>query len=100
MCLVAPPDVTAAQLEAEAAAQGVTGFASSITLSVEFDTVEQRDAAKDLLRAASKETGKKAGVLLMRALKAHEASSKRHKAGNGDDRGAGAGKKQGKRAAA
>lgn len=89
--LVAPVDDLAGALEREASE--MTSFASSITLSVEFDTVEQRDAAKELLRSESKDQGKKAGVLLLRALKAHAASRPRHKPQDGHDRGAGPRKK-------
>ena len=66
----------------------LTGFGASITLSVEFETVEARDQAKALLKAASAGAGKKAGDLMLRAIKASDLVGKltagRHKGGNGN----------------
>jgi ParB-like chromosome segregation protein Spo0J len=64
----------AALLEAEAG-DGLGGFAKSITLTVEFETVEQRDAGKALLKQLSPD-GKPGGVLIS-ALKLLGASAKK-----------------------
>ena len=66
-------------------AGGIGGFAGSITLSVEFDTVKRRDEAKADLSAWAKERGVKPGVLLAEAVRAARA--------------AGGGRKKAKRAA-
>ncbi len=66
------PEDEAARLEREAAELG--GFGKSITLTVEFDTVERRDEAKELMRALAGD--KKAGVVLAKLLKAEAASRK------------------------
>jgi len=51
-------------------ANGMGGFASSITLSVEFDTTQRRDDTKAELATWAKERGVKPGVLLAEAVKA------------------------------
>lgn len=66
------PEDEALRLEREAAELG--GFGKSITLTVEFDTVERRDEAKELMRALAGD--KKAGVVLAKLLKAEAASRK------------------------
>lgn len=55
-------DEQAARLEAEAA--GLKEFARSVTLTVEFDTVAQRDQVKGALVARAKAKGQKAGAVL------------------------------------
>lgn len=49
------------------------GFARSVTLSIPFDTVEKRDAARARLREITEEKGGKAGEHLLRILRAHAA---------------------------
>lgn len=61
-----PPEDLAAQLEGEAAQLG--GFGKSVTLTVEFDSVDQRDKAKALLKGLAGD--RKAGAVLMEALTA------------------------------
>jgi ParB-like chromosome segregation protein Spo0J len=98
--LLKPPDEAALSLE-----QGMgdlTGFGASITLSVEFGTVEARDEAKAILKGASSGSGQKAGDVMLTAIKASNSVGKlspRHKVGDGnakkgDDRRAGSGKKE------
>ena len=96
MALVAPLDEAAKLLEEQAG--DLSGFASSVTLTVEFETVEQRDQAKDLLKAATTK-GSKPGTFLLRAMRAAKASG-RHVGNDGHDRRAGAGKKERKAGAA
>ncbi len=76
--LCAPPNELADQLEQEAQGLGLGGFAKSVTLTVEFETVAQRDEAKGLLRELAGEDGK-AGVVLMEALQASRAVGRRRK---------------------
>lgn len=61
---------TGEQAEAleRAAAADLDGFARSVTLTVEFDTVERRDAVKEALRAMAAERGAKPGALVEEAL--------------------------------
>lgn len=66
----ASPEELAAALEESVTDLG--GFGRSITLTVEFDTVERRDEAKALLKAIAGD--KKAGVALVEALKAARAA--------------------------
>jgi ParB-like chromosome segregation protein Spo0J len=75
-----PADM-AAQLEQEAQ-DDIDGFARSVTLTVEFDTVERRDAAKVKLKALITESGRgcKPGVILSEALQAHKLRKPRSKA--------------------
>lgn len=47
----------------------IADFGKSITFSVEFDTVKDRDAAKVLLKALAEERGKKAGKVVLELLK-------------------------------
>lgn len=54
-------------------------FARSVTLSVEFNTVEERDQAKTILMEAVKGQSKKPGTILLSALKASKLSG-RHRA--------------------
>lgn len=44
--------------------EGTMTFGQSVTLSVRFDTVEERDAAKALLNERAQQSGKKASVVL------------------------------------
>lgn len=60
------PDEEAALLE-EQAGDGLGEFARSITLTVEFETVEQRDEGKSLLKAMS--IDQKPGTVLLAMLK-------------------------------
>lgn len=64
------PEQLAAALEESVTDLG--GFGRSITLTVEFDTVERRDEAKALLKSMAGE--RKAGVALVEALKAARAA--------------------------
>lgn len=48
----------------------IKGFAGSVTLSVEFATVEHRDEAKALLQKLTKGDAGKPGAFVLRALKA------------------------------
>lgn len=77
--LVLPPEQQADALEAAAAALDVAGFAKSITLSVEFDSVEARDQAKAILKEVQRE-GSQPGAALLGALKAARATGKLGKA--------------------
>lgn len=70
--LTVPPDEAAAALEDDAGA--LEAFAASITLSIEFETVARRDEAKELLRALAKESGVKAGDLVLDRVKAAAAA--------------------------
>jgi ParB-like chromosome segregation protein Spo0J len=65
--LTNPIDVQAAELEAGIGELG--GFGKSITLSVEFDTTEERDRVKEQLRDLAKERGVKAGRLISEAVR-------------------------------
>jgi len=61
-----PPEQVADELEQQAG--DLVAFARSVTLTVEFNTVEQRDAVKEVLAAAVKQRGVKAGVVVQEAL--------------------------------
>ena len=74
IALTAPIDEQIGALEDEA--ENMPSFANSITLSVEFATVDARDAAKELLKAAAKKMGRKAGDLVFDSLKAAKAAGK------------------------
>lgn len=96
IALTLPPDEQARMLEDDIGS--LDGFAKSITLSLEFDSVEQRDEAKELLRAMCQDRGKKAGPVALEALKGMRVTQKPQRNGkpkNGkakdDHRGAGAG---------
>lgn len=65
--LIAAPDEAALVLEREAE-QMIGQFAKSVTLTVEFDTVEQRDQAKEKLVARAKADGKKPGAVIIEML--------------------------------
>lgn len=65
--LVMPVDEAALALE-RAAAGDMAGFAKSVTLTVEFDTVEQRDQAKKRLAERAAARKKKAGAVLLELL--------------------------------
>lgn len=77
--LCAPPEALAQQLEDDAQRLGLGGFAKSVTLTVEFDTVAQRDEAKGLLRELAAD-GRKAGAVLAEALRLVQVSPKRRRA--------------------
>lgn len=63
------PDESLAQ-NLEEQSSGVVGtFGRSITMTLEFDTVEMRDEAKDSLAAICKPKGIKAGDLLLAAVR-------------------------------
>ncbi len=66
IALARPPDELAAELEASIG--DLDAFARSVTLTVEFETVEDRDRAKALLSVAAKKLGKKAGTALLMAM--------------------------------
>ena len=51
----------------------LTSFAKSITLSIEFDTAEERDAAKELLKKVATERNVKAGRVVAEAVRAFAA---------------------------
>lgn len=72
IALTKTTDEQAAQLEAEAA--GLREFARSVTLTVEFDTVAQRDQVKGTLVARAKAKGQKAGAVLASIL-IHDATA-------------------------
>jgi len=95
--LLATPDEVAGSLESDVGDAGaLTGFGASITLSLEFATVEARDEAKAILKAATSGTGHKPGDIALRAMKASKIVGKlspRHK-------GVDAGKVQGRSKAA
>lgn len=74
IALVQPPEELAALLE-EQAKEDLSIFGRSITLSVEFETVEDRDLAKTLLKELSDKT--KPGHILLKALKAEKVTKKR-----------------------
>jgi ParB-like chromosome segregation protein Spo0J len=90
--LLASPDDAARLLEENIGDLG--GFGSSITLSIEFATVESRDEAKSILKAAAQHSGKKPGDLMLRAVKASDVLGKlggpRHKGGDGKSKAKGA----------
>ena len=65
--LLASPDAAAEALEGDMG--DLSGFGASITLSLEFTTVEGRDEAKALLKAATA-NGDKAGDLVLGTIKA------------------------------
>lgn len=73
--LTLPPDVLAQRLEQEAGQLG--SFAKSVTLTVEFDSVEQRDKAKERLAAMAKERGEKPWAVLLKALGAMQVVPKK-----------------------
>jgi hypothetical protein len=60
--LVAPPE------EQKIEPEKVTSFAKSVTLSVPFDTAEQRDKAKERLNAYAKEHAVTPGALITKLL--------------------------------
>lgn len=70
--LVLPVDEQIAGLQADLGS--MPDFGKSITLSVEFDTVEARDDAKARLKALAEESGKKPGKILAEAVKAWAAT--------------------------
>ena len=74
IALVTPIDEAATLLEEQA--DGLSGFASSVTLTVEFATVAERDQVKDLLKRATTKGGKP-GTIVLRALRAHQVSAGR-----------------------
>lgn len=76
--LSAPVEEQVADLERDIA-DGVGSFAGSITLSVEFDTAERRDAVKADLLAWARERGVKPGVLLADAVSAARVAGKKRK---------------------
>lgn len=72
--LAAPPDDAAAALESEIGE--ITGFANSITLSLEFSTAEKRDEAKAVLRELAGARKRKAGDLVLDMAKAGRAAKR------------------------
>ena len=64
--LVLPPDEQVAHIEEELSS--MPEFGRSITLSIEFETVEKRDAAKALLKKLSDDHGKKPGAIVAEAM--------------------------------
>lgn len=71
------PEDLAALLEKQAG-DGLGSFAKSVTLTVEFETVEQRDEGKQLLKTMSE--GKKSpGAVLVSALKLAGSTAKKKK---------------------
>lgn len=73
--LTLSPEEQAALLEGGVG--DLTGFANSITLSIEFDTAAERDKTKELLKAIATARGKKAGKVVADALAAIELPSKK-----------------------
>lgn len=72
IALTKTTDEQAERLEREAA--GLKDFARSVTLTVEFDTVAQRDQVKAALVARAKSKGLKAGAVLASML-THDAEA-------------------------
>jgi hypothetical protein len=70
------PEQLATLLEHQAG-DGLGGFAKSVTLTVEFETIEQRDEGKALLRQMA--DGVSPGAVLLQALKLAGASGKKRK---------------------
>ena len=73
MALVQEPDEAAKLLEEQAG--DLSGFANSVTLTVEFATVAERDQAKELLKAATT-VGAKPGTFLLKVMRAAKASGR------------------------
>lgn len=69
--LVVPLDVAADDLEGQIG--DLTGFGKSITLSIEFGTVEARDEAKKIVVERLKQEGRKPGDVLLELMRAHAA---------------------------
>ena len=74
----AEPDFDALASELESSVNDLAGFSKSVTLTIEFDTVERRDQAKDLLRELAGD--KKAGIALTTILLAARPKEKREPA--------------------
>ena len=74
--LVLPPDQQAALLEAGASGD-ITGFAKSVTLSLEFSSTKKRDDAKELIRKLCGDEKRKAGDLVLEAAKAYAATPRK-----------------------
>lgn len=72
--LISPMDDQVLDTEAEFG-DGVNAFAKSITLTIEFDTVKQRDEAKELLKQVSQDSKTKPGKIVLAALKARSVAS-------------------------
>ena len=74
--LISAADVSledqAAQLDAEA--EGLRAFGRSITLTLEFETVAQRDAAKDWVKQAAAASEIKTGEVVARLVAKEEAA--------------------------
>ncbi len=71
-------DAVSIDLEAEAQAleqeaADLKSFSRSVTLTVEFETVKERDDAKEWLRQAAKASNIKAGTVIGQLVKAEEA---------------------------
>lgn len=79
MNLLTPTDSMAEQLEEEAA--GLSQFARSVTLTIEFDSVQDRDAVKVALKEAAASEGRGAGRIILDALAARPAQIKAKKKG-------------------
>ena len=73
--LIRPVEEQITSLE-EDVGDGVGAFAKSITLSVEFDTVEERDQAKVQLKELAAKQGKGVGKVVLAALRSHALSAK------------------------
>jgi ParB-like chromosome segregation protein Spo0J len=69
--LVIDPNAEADALEAGIG--DITAFAKSVTLTVEFTSTDERDAAKAMLVEAAKAQSKKAGTVLLGLLKSAHA---------------------------
>ena len=65
----------------ERQASEVTSFARAVTLTIVFETVEDRDVAKEMLRDAAATAGKKPGRILLEALKTRGIAAKKKKTG-------------------
>ena len=66
-----PPELQAAELERQAAEIGLAGVGRNYTLTIEFDSSDQRDEAKSGLAYAAKKLGRKPCALVLEALKGH-----------------------------
>ena len=66
-----PPELQASELERQAAEIGLAGVGRNYTLTIEFDSSDQRDEAKSGLAYAAKKLGRKPCALVLEALKVH-----------------------------
>jgi ParB-like chromosome segregation protein Spo0J len=75
IALTMPVDEQIASLQEGIGAGAVDSFARTITLPIVFETVEQRDKAKELLHEIADSRGQHAAKVLLAALKKFQASN-------------------------